>query len=68
MVLLRTSCMYGGFPEYYFKLQFGTFCSMHDKTSSWENANFKMYNSSQKTELPPGKSRPRPSTETSRTP
>ena len=30
---------------------------MHDKTSSWENANFKMYPSPQKTELPPEKSR-----------
>ena len=40
MVLLRTSYMYGGFPEYYFKLQFITLWSMHDKTSSRENANF----------------------------
>ena len=43
MVLLRTSYMYGSFPEYYFKLQFSTFWGMHDKTSSWKNANFKMY-------------------------
>ena len=35
--------MYGNFPEYYFRLQFSAFWSMHDKTSSWENANFKMY-------------------------
>ena len=29
---------------------------MHDKTSSWENANFKMYLASpKKTELPPEK-------------
>ena len=34
MVLLRTSYMYGGFLEYYFKLQFSVFWSMHDKTSS----------------------------------
>ena len=34
MVLLRTSYMYGGFFEYYFKLQFSAFWSMHDKTSS----------------------------------
>ena len=32
MVLLRTSYMYGGFLEYYFKLQFSAFWSMHDKT------------------------------------
>ena len=43
MVLLRTSYMYGDFLEYYFRLQFSAFWSMHDKTSSWENANFKMY-------------------------
>ena len=55
MILLRTSYMYGGFPKYYFKLQFSTFWSMHDKTSSCENANFKMYPSPQKTELPLGK-------------
>ena len=42
MVLLRTSYMYGDFLEYYFRLQFGAFWSMHDKTSSWENANFKV--------------------------
>ena len=40
--------MYGGFLEYYFRLQFSAFWSMHDKTSSWENANFKMYPSPQK--------------------
>ena len=34
MVLLRTSYRYGGFLEYYFKLQFSAFWSMHDKTSS----------------------------------
>ena len=34
MALLRTSYMYGGFLEYYFRLQFGAFWSMHDKTSS----------------------------------
>ena len=34
MVLLRTSYMYGGFLEYYFRLQFSAFWSMHDKTSS----------------------------------
>ena len=28
---------------------------MHDKTSSWENANFKMYPSLKKTELSPEK-------------
>ena len=57
MVLLRTSYMYGCFLEYYFRLQFSAFLSMHDKTSSWENANFKMYLASpQKTELPPEKS------------
>ena len=32
MVLLRTSYMYGDFLEYYFRLQFGAFWSMHDKT------------------------------------
>ena len=42
MVLLRTSYMYGDFLEYYFRLQFGAFWSMHDKTLSLENANFKM--------------------------
>ena len=31
MVLLRTSYMYGGFLEYYFRLQFSAFWSMHDK-------------------------------------
>ena len=55
MVLLRTSYMYGGFLEYYFRLQFSAFWSMHDKTSSWENANFKMYPSPKKAELPPEK-------------
>ena len=56
--------MYGGFLEYYFRLQFSAFWSMHDKTSSWENANFKMYPSPQKLnyfqikKLPP----PRPPT------
>ena len=55
MVLLRTSYRYGGFMEKYFKLQFSAFWSMHDKTSSWENANFKIYPSPQKTELPPEK-------------
>ena len=34
MVLLRTSYMYGGFLEYYFRLRFSAFWSMHDKTSS----------------------------------
>ena len=34
MALLRTSYMYGGFLEYYFRLQFSAFWSMHDKTSS----------------------------------
>ena len=34
MALLRTSCMYGGFLEYYFRLQFSAFWSMHDKISS----------------------------------
>ena len=34
MVLLRTSYMYGGFFEYYFRLQFSVFWSMHDKTLS----------------------------------
>ena len=33
---------------------------MHDKTSSLENANFKMYPSPQKTELPPEKKLPPP--------
>ena len=35
--------MYGDILEYYFRLQFSAFWSMHDKTLSWENANFKMY-------------------------
>ena len=61
MTLLRTSYMYGGFLEYYFRLQFIAFWSMHDKTSSLENANFKMYPSfPPKTELPPKKSYPPP--------
>ena len=34
IVLLRTSYMYGGFLEYYFRLQFSAFWSMHNKTSS----------------------------------
>ena len=34
MVLLRTIYMYGGFLEYYFRLQFSAFWSIHDKTSS----------------------------------
>ena len=34
MALLRTSYMYRGFLEYYFRLQFSAFWSMHDKTSS----------------------------------
>ena len=58
MVLLRTSYMYGGFLEYYIKLQFSAFWSMHDKTSSGENANFKMYPSPRKSELPPEKNYP----------
>ena len=33
MVLLRTSYMYEGFLEYYFKSQFSAFWRMHDKTS-----------------------------------
>ena len=60
MVLLRTSYMYGGFFDYYFRLQFSAFWSMHDKTSSWENVNFKMYPSLQKTELSPEKKLPPP--------
>ena len=47
MALLRTSYMYEGFLEYYFRRQFSAFWSMHDKTS-WENANFKIYPSPQK--------------------
>ena len=43
MLLLRTSYMYECFLEYYFRLQFSAFWSMHDKTSSRDNANFKMY-------------------------
>ena len=43
MALLRTSYLYGGFLEYYFRLQISAFWSMHDKTSSSENANFKIY-------------------------
>ena len=34
MALLRTSYMYGGFFEYYLRLQFSAFWSMNDKTSS----------------------------------
>ena len=49
MVLLRSSYMYRGFLEYYFKLRFIAFWStMHDKTLSYENANFKMYPSPKK--------------------
>ena len=63
--------MYGGFLEYYFRLQFSAFWSMNDKTSSWEKANFKMYPSfPPKTEIPPEKSYPpsRPPPEKSRIP
>ena len=60
MVLLRTSYMYEGFLEYYFRLQFSAFWSMHDKTSSCENANFKMYPSPQKMNYLPGKKLPPP--------
>ena len=70
MVLLRTSYMYiRGYLEYYFRLHFSAFWSMHDKTSSSENANFKMYPPpSQKTELPPEKKlTPRPPPEKPRT-
>ena len=52
--------MYGGFLEYYFRLQFSAFWSMHDKTSSWENANFKIYPSPPKPELSPEKKLPPP--------
>ena len=34
MALLRTSYMYGGYLEYYFRLQCSAFWSVHDKTSS----------------------------------
>ena len=34
MVLLRTNYMYGDLVEYYFRLQFSAFWSMHDETSS----------------------------------
>ena len=63
MVLLRTSYMYGDFLEYYFRLQFSAFWSMHDKTSSRENANFKMYPPPPKKtpELSPEKKLPPPS-------
>ena len=72
MVLLRTSYMYGDFLEYYFRLQFSAFWSMHDKTSSWENANYKMYPppppQKKITELPPEKKlTPQPPPEKSRT-
>ena len=70
MVLLRTSYMYRDFLEYYFRLQFSAFWSMHDKTSSWENANYKMYPPPPKkiTELPPEKKlTPQPPPEKSRT-
>ena len=60
MALLRTSYLYGGFLEYYFRLQFSAFWSMHDKISSSENANFKMYILPPKTELPPEKKLPPP--------
>ena len=40
MALLRTSYMFGGFLEYYFRLQFSAFWSMHDKTSITRNCNF----------------------------
>ena len=42
MALLRISYLYGGFLKYHFRLQFSAFWSMHDKTSSSENANFKI--------------------------
>ena len=62
MTLLRTSYMYGGFLEYYFRLQFSAFWSMHDKTSSLENANLKMYPSPQKLNYLQKKSYPPPAT------
>ena len=73
MALLRTSYMCGGFLEYYFRLQFSAFWSMHDKTLSWENANFKMYPSPQKLNYLQKKSYPpspppQPPPEKSRTP
>ena len=56
MVLFRTSYMYGDLVEYYFRLRFSAFWSMHDETSSGENANFKMYPPPpKKKELPPEK-------------
>ena len=60
MALLRTSYMYGGFLEYYSRLQFSAFWSMHDKTSSRENANFKMYPSPKKLNYSQKKSSPPP--------
>ena len=63
--------MYGSFLEYCFRLQFSAFWSMHDKTSSWENANFKMYPSLQKLNYLQKKSYPppgHPPPEKSRTP
>ena len=59
MALLRLA-IYGGFLEYYFRLQFSAFWSMHDKTSSWENANFKMNPSPQKLNYLQKKSYPPP--------
>ena len=41
---------------------------MHDKTSSWENANFKMYPSPKKLKYLQKKINPLPPTEKSRTP
>ena len=62
--------MYGGFLEYYFGLQFSAFWSMHDKTSSWETAHFKMYPSHKKLNYlqKKGYPLPPPPPEKSRTP
>ena len=55
MVLLRTSYRYGGFLEYYFKVQFSAFWSMHDKTCHERMLILRCILPPKKTELPPEK-------------
>ena len=59
MALLRTSYLYGGFLEYYFRLQFSAFWSMHDKLRHQRMLILRC-NLPPKTELPPEKKFPPP--------
>ena len=47
--------MYGGYLEYYFRLQFSAFWSMHDKLRHEKMLIFRCISFPQKTELPPEK-------------